>query len=106
MTGVCLRAPPGIGAVHILSGHRLNVGPEGTVEMSAEDAECLLRAGWTKIAEPSCAECSLTLSSSRALSQLGDLQQTALSKKISIAGSQSDPNVSLQPDPSLQPEAS
>ena len=46
-----LRAPPGIGAVQTSSGLHHNIGPEGPVEMSAEDAEYLIRAGWTKIAE-------------------------------------------------------
>jgi hypothetical protein len=32
---------------------RLDIGPDGTVEMSAEDAEYLSLAGWTKTAEGS-----------------------------------------------------
>jgi hypothetical protein len=46
-----LRAPPGLGAVQTFSGRHLSIGPEGPVEMSAEGAEYLIRAGWTKIAE-------------------------------------------------------
>jgi hypothetical protein len=48
---VRLRAPPSVGSVQTFSGRHLNIGPDGTVEMSAEDAEYLIRAGWTKIAE-------------------------------------------------------
>jgi len=33
---------------------RLTVSPDGTVDMSAEDAEYLIGAGWTKIAEGVC----------------------------------------------------
>ena len=51
---VRLRVPPGIGTVQTLSGRHLNVGADGTVEMSVEDAECLTRTGSTKIAEWSC----------------------------------------------------
>jgi hypothetical protein len=29
----------------------INVGPDGTIEMSADDAQYLIRAGWTKLAE-------------------------------------------------------
>ena len=50
-TWVRLRAPPGMGAVQTFSGRHLNIGPEGLVEMSAEDAQYLIPAGWTKIAE-------------------------------------------------------
>jgi hypothetical protein len=35
-------------------GRHLNIGPDGTVEMSAEDAKYLIRDGWTKLAEWSC----------------------------------------------------
>jgi hypothetical protein len=48
---VRLRAPPGIGSVQTFSGRHLNVGPDGTVEMSAEDAKYLIAAGWTMLAE-------------------------------------------------------
>jgi hypothetical protein len=40
--------------VQTFSGHHLAVGPDDTVEMSAEDAEYLIRAGWAKIAEWIC----------------------------------------------------
>jgi len=50
-TWVHLRAPSGVGAVQTFSGRHLNIGPDGAVEMSAEDAEYLIRAGWTKLAE-------------------------------------------------------
>ncbi len=46
-----LRAPLGIGSVQTFSGRHLNIGPDGTVEMSAEDAQYLIRAGWTRLAE-------------------------------------------------------
>jgi hypothetical protein len=40
-----------LGGCADLLGCHLTVSPDGTVEMSAEDAEYLIRAGWTKIAE-------------------------------------------------------
>jgi hypothetical protein len=51
---VRLRAPAGIGSVQTFSGRHLNVGSDGTVEMSAEDAKYLIPYGWTKLAEWSC----------------------------------------------------
>jgi predicted phage terminase large subunit-like protein len=48
---VRLKAPPGIGAVQTFSGRRITIGEDRIVEMSAEDADCLIRAGWTKLAE-------------------------------------------------------
>jgi hypothetical protein len=48
---VRLRAPPGIGAVETYSGRHLNIREDGTIDMSAEDAEYLIRNGWTKLAE-------------------------------------------------------
>jgi predicted phage terminase large subunit-like protein len=48
---VRLKAPPGIGAVQTLSGRHIFIGEDRIVEMSAEDADCLIRAGWTKLAE-------------------------------------------------------
>jgi predicted phage terminase large subunit-like protein len=48
---VRLQAPPGIGSVQTFSGRHLNVGADGTVEMSAEDAKYLIAAGWTMLAE-------------------------------------------------------
>jgi predicted phage terminase large subunit-like protein len=50
---VRLKAPPGIGAVQTLSGRHIFIGEDRIVEMSAEDADCLIRAGWTKLAERS-----------------------------------------------------
>jgi hypothetical protein len=47
---VRLKAPPGIGAVQTLSGRRITIGEDRIVEMSAEDANCLIPYGWTKIA--------------------------------------------------------
>jgi hypothetical protein len=43
-----------MGSVQTFSGRHLNIGPDGTVEMSAEDAKYLIRDGWTKLAEWSC----------------------------------------------------
>jgi hypothetical protein len=34
-----------------LSGRHINVGLDGTIEMSAEDAQFYIRDGWTKLAE-------------------------------------------------------
>jgi predicted phage terminase large subunit-like protein len=48
---VRLRAPHGIGSVQTYSGRHLNIRGDGTVVMSAEDAEYLIRAGWAKLAE-------------------------------------------------------
>jgi hypothetical protein len=48
---VRLLAPPGIGSVQTFSGRHLNVGNDGTVEMSADDAKYLISCGWTKIEE-------------------------------------------------------
>jgi predicted NBD/HSP70 family sugar kinase len=49
---VRLRVPPGIGgSVQTFSGRHLNIGPHGTVEMSADDAQYLIPDGWTKLAE-------------------------------------------------------
>ena len=48
---VRLLAPPGIGSVCTFSRRTINVGPDRTIEMSADDAEYLIRAGWTKLAE-------------------------------------------------------
>src|SRR5215469_13035496 len=44
---VRIKAPPGIGAVQTFSGRHINVGLDGIVEMSEEDAFCLLSLGWT-----------------------------------------------------------
>jgi predicted phage terminase large subunit-like protein len=48
---VRLQAPPGLGAVQTFSGRHINVGLDGTIEMSAEDAQFYIRDGWTKLAE-------------------------------------------------------
>jgi hypothetical protein len=50
-SGVRLRAPHGIGSVQAYSGQHLTVREDGTIEMSAEDAEYHIRDGWTKLAE-------------------------------------------------------
>jgi predicted phage terminase large subunit-like protein len=48
---VRLRAPCDVGSVQTFSGRHLTIGPDRTVEMTAEDAEYLIRAGWAKLAE-------------------------------------------------------
>src|SRR6267154_6861443 len=48
---VRLKAPPGIGAVQTRSGQRTKIGEDRIVEMSAEDANCLIPDGWIKLAE-------------------------------------------------------
>src|SRR4029077_1179025 len=48
---VRLRAPHDIGSVQTYSGQRLTVREDGTIEVSAEDAEYCIRAGWTKLVE-------------------------------------------------------
>ena len=48
---VRLQAPPGHGAVQTFSGRHINVGLDGTIEMSAVDAEYYIRQGWPKLAE-------------------------------------------------------
>ncbi len=48
---VRLQAPPGLGSVYTYSRRSIDVGPDGTIEMSADDAQYLIRAGWTKLAE-------------------------------------------------------
>ena len=45
------RAPHGIGSVQTYSGQHLTVREDGTIEVSAEDAEYYIRYGWTKLAE-------------------------------------------------------
>jgi hypothetical protein len=37
--------------VQTFSGKQLTVPEDGTIEMSAEDAEYYIRDGWTKLAE-------------------------------------------------------
>jgi hypothetical protein len=48
---VRVQAPPGIGSVQTFSRRHTNFVPDGTIEMSADDAQYLIRAGWTKLAE-------------------------------------------------------
>jgi predicted phage terminase large subunit-like protein len=48
---VRLQAPRGIGSVQTFCGRHIDVGPDGTIEMSADDAQYLIRDGWTKLAE-------------------------------------------------------
>ena len=48
---VRLAVPPGIASLQTFSGRHINVGLDRTVEMSAEDAQYLIRDGWTKLAE-------------------------------------------------------
>jgi len=48
---VRLKAPQGIGSVQTFSGRHIIIGEDRIVEMSTEDAACLIRAGWTKLAE-------------------------------------------------------
>ena len=48
---VRLRAPAGIGSVQTFSGRHINVGPDGGIEMSAEDAQNYTGDHWTKLAE-------------------------------------------------------
>jgi predicted phage terminase large subunit-like protein len=46
---VCLRAAGDVASLQTLSGRHIIIGPDRTVEVSAEDAESLIRAGWTKL---------------------------------------------------------
>ena len=48
---VRLRAPPGIGSVQTFSGRHADVDLDGTIEMSAEDAQYYIRDGWIELAE-------------------------------------------------------
>jgi hypothetical protein len=48
---VRLQAPAGIGAVQTFSGQHINVAPDGTIEMSGEDAQYYVQDGWTRLAE-------------------------------------------------------
>src|SRR5712672_1447843 len=48
---VRLKAPPGIGAVQTRSGQRTTIGEDRIVEMSAEDANCLIPDGWIPLPE-------------------------------------------------------
>ena len=53
---VRLKAPAGIGAVQTLSGRRITIGEDRIVEMSEEDAKCLIPSGWIKLPEESSEE--------------------------------------------------
>jgi len=53
---VRLRAPRGIGSVYTFSGRTLAVQEDGTVEVSADDAQYLIRDGWSEFAEEDSAE--------------------------------------------------
>jgi hypothetical protein len=46
---VCLRAAGDVASVQTLSGRHIIIGPDRTVEVSAEDAEPLIPAGWTEL---------------------------------------------------------
>jgi predicted phage terminase large subunit-like protein len=50
---VRLEAPPGIGAVQTLSNRHITIGEDRIVEMSVEDANCLIPYGWIKLADRS-----------------------------------------------------
>jgi hypothetical protein len=47
---VLLEGPIGA-SVQTLSGRHLNVASDGTLELSADDAQCLISAGWRKLGE-------------------------------------------------------
>ena len=49
---VRIKAPPGISAVQTLSGRHITIGHDRIIEMSEEDANCLIPAGWTLLSEP------------------------------------------------------
>jgi hypothetical protein len=51
---VSVKAPLGIGSVQTFSGRRITIGEDRIVEMSEEDANCLIPAGWTLLTEPRC----------------------------------------------------
>ena len=51
---VRIKAPPGIGSVQTFSGRHITIGEDRIVEMSEEDATCLIPAGWTLLTEPRC----------------------------------------------------
>jgi hypothetical protein len=51
---VRIKAPPGIGAVQTFSGLHITIGEDRIVEMSEEDANCLIPVGWILLTEPPC----------------------------------------------------
>jgi hypothetical protein len=48
---VRLKAPAGIGAVQTLSNRHITIAEDRIVEMSAEDAACLIPDGWIMLGE-------------------------------------------------------
>src|SRR5215469_8585568 len=48
---VCLQTAEDFGSVYTLSGRDIILGPDRTVDVSAEDAEPMIRAGWIKLRE-------------------------------------------------------
>ncbi len=46
---VRLKAPPGISHVITISGERVGIRPDGTIELTEEDARPLLRSGWNRV---------------------------------------------------------
>ena len=48
---VRVKAPAGIGRVQTLSNRHINIGEDRIVEMSAEDAACLIPDGWIMLGE-------------------------------------------------------
>jgi hypothetical protein len=51
---VRIKAPLGIGLVQTFSGRQITRGEDRTVEMSEEDANCLIPVGWSLLTEPRC----------------------------------------------------
>ena len=49
---VRIKAPPAIGSVQTFSGRHITIGEDRIVEMSEEDAACLIPVGWTLLTEP------------------------------------------------------
>jgi predicted phage terminase large subunit-like protein len=45
---------PGMGSVQTFSGRHITIGEDRIVEMSVEDANCLIPAGWTLLTDPPC----------------------------------------------------
>ena len=48
---VCVKAPPGLGAVQTFSGRHITIGEDRIVEMSEEDANFFIPDGWLLITE-------------------------------------------------------
>jgi hypothetical protein len=51
---VRVKAPPGIGAVQTFSGRRITIGEDRIVEMTEQDANCLIPAGWILLTGSGC----------------------------------------------------